>query len=278
MIMKNTFLVLIAIISLVACKDKDTSQLDRLKAESRTLIEYQIEKNKEIALFKAHLNDIQSNLEKIKSKEASLSAWVDDDDLENSGGILSDLETIQELMDENRFKIGKLNNILKGKDKKLNQYQTSLKIIQDDFESQGHRLETLSCEIADREIEIGLLALEQIKTLEAVEQLNNEMNEAWFAYGTFKELAEKDVAIKKGGILGLGAVKTLNEDFNQEYFTKVDIRNTEVIPLYCTEAKLLSSHPKDSYRFVGTDKIDSIKILDSEKFWATSKHLAIITQ
>lgn len=276
--MKNTILITFAIISLVACKENDNSQLERLRAESRTLIEYQIEKNKEISLFKAHLNDIQSNLEKITTKEASLTGWLDEDELSDDGGILSDLEVIQELMDENRFKLGKLNDLVRSKDKKLGQYQTSLMLIQEDFEAQSLRIEKMACEMADREIEIQLLSIEQLKTLDAVEQLNNQMNEAWFAYGTFKELVEKEVAVKKGGLLGLGAVKTLNEDFNREYFTKVDIRNTEVIPLYCSEAKLLSSHPKDSYRFVGTERIDSIKILDSEKFWETSKYLAIITQ
>ena len=72
----------------------------------------------------------------------------------------------------------------------------------------------------------------------------------------------------------IGKQKVLSEDFNSDYFTKVDIRELETIPLFRTKFKILTNHPENSYEILSdSEEIKTIKILDKEAFWSVSKFM-----
>ena len=75
----------------------------------------------------------------------------------------------------------------------------------------------------------------------------------FFAFGTFKELAENGVVAKEGGFLGIGKNKILQKNFNEDYFTKIDIVENRSIPLNVRKVKLISNHPVDSYKLIEED-------------------------
>ena len=61
-------------------------------------------------------------------------------------------------------------------------------------------------------------------------------------------------------------------------FKTVDITQTNTIPINSKEAKLVTSHPSDSYKLqVENDKVTNIVITDPDKFWKASKYLVILT-
>jgi galactitol-specific phosphotransferase system IIB component len=97
--------------------------------------------------------------------------------------------------------------------------------------------------------------------------------------GTYKQLKTKNVVEKEGGIAGLGSSEKLKSDFNQEYFTKVDITKVQNIPLHTKKAELITAHPIGSYEFEKNDKkvITNLIITDPEKFWEASKYLIVMT-
>ena len=105
------------------------------------------------------------------------------------------------------------------------------------------------------------------------------LNMGFFCYGTFKELESKGVITKKGGFIGIGKTEQLKQDFNTDYFTQIDITETQSIDLFSKEAKILTSHPTDSYELVGDeDSVDKLVILDPIRFWSASKYPVVIVE
>ena len=67
-----------------------------------------------------------------------------------------------------------------------------------------------------------------------------------------------------------------SNDFNKDYFTKIDIRIDKEIKLYSKSAEILTSHPSGSYTLAKDAKGQYVlKITAPEKFWSTSKYLVI---
>ena len=90
-----------------------------------------------------------------------------------------------------------------------------------------------------------------------------------------KELREHHV-ISNEGLPIIGKQKVLTEDFNEDYFTRIDIREVEEIPLFRPKYKILTNHPEGSYEMLnGEEDTKTIKILNKEDFWSISKFLVV---
>lgn len=63
---------------------------------------------------------------------------------------------------------------------------------------------------------------------------DKQLHTAWYVFGTKSELKEQKI-LQKGDVLK-------GNDFNKDYFTKVDIRYDKEIKLYSKSAKLLTNH------------------------------------
>lgn len=115
---------------------------------------------------------------------------------------------------------------------------------------------------------IDRLNKENAEKEETLIQQETELNTAWFAFGTKKEL-EKQNILEKGKVLRA-------EDINKEYFTRVDIRVRKNFPLQSKKVKVLTSHPAGSYELVKDDKDEyTLQVTDSKAFWSASKYLVI---
>ena len=79
---------------------------------------------------------------------------------------------------------------------------------------------------------------ESNRKTETINTQDKQLNTAWFAFGTKKELKRQNVLVKG---------KVLQGSFNKNYFTKIDIRETRELKLYSKNAKILTSHPTSSY-------------------------------
>jgi hypothetical protein len=80
----------------------------------------------------------------------------------------------------------------------------------------------------------------------------------------------------EGGFVGIGRNKKVKEDFNQEYFTRVDITKLKSIPVLRKKADIITTHPSQSYKIFGEKSVDSIVISNQKEFWSASKYLVIV--
>ena len=76
----------------------------------------------------------------------------------------------------------------------------------------------------------------------------------------------------------MGKSTKLKDDFNKEYFTKIDASQTSSINIGAKKAKVVTSHPSSSYKLIGDKKVERIDILNAEDFWSNSKYLVIIIE
>ena len=88
----------------------------------------------------------------------------------------------------------------------------------------------------------------------------------------------ENVVAKEGGFLGIGKTETLKSGFNKSVFNKIDITEVKSFPINGKKVELVTNHPQDSYTFEKVDEkqIESLVILDPEKFWNSSKYLVVM--
>jgi hypothetical protein len=88
-----------------------------------------------------------------------------------------------------------------------------------------------------------------------------------------KELKDKGLIDKKGGLLGIGRTAELNPDISTSSFTKANMTMLQALALNGKFAKMITQHPDKSYKITGN--ADSLLITDASSFWSESKYLVI---
>jgi hypothetical protein len=83
------------------------------------------------------------------------------------------------------------------------------------------------------------------------------------------------VISKEGGFIGIGKTTKVKDDFNKDYFTKINIESTTAINIGAKRAKILSSHPSGSYKLIGEKPVEKLEITNPQEFWSNSKYLVI---
>lgn len=237
---------------------------------------------KEAALqeFVTAFNEIQGNLNEIKEKEKIVTASSKSGDVKSKEeSIKEDIQAIYDLMSKNKNRIGSLSKKLKGANSKISGLEEMIANLQAQMDAKDGEIAELKSALEAKNIELSNIQM-NLETVEAESSSKTEkMNTVYYAMGTSKELKEKNVITKEGGFIGLGKSTKVKDDFNKEYFTKVDASQTASININSKKAKILTTHPSSSYKLVSTDKmVERIEILNAEDFWSSSKYLVIITE
>lgn len=234
---------------------------------------------KEAALqeFITSFNEIQENLNAIKEKEKIVTTASTKGDVKSKQGqIKEDIQAIYDLMAKNKNRIGSLNKKLKdsnlkmdGLEKMIENLQMSLDLKDGEIADLRAKMESLNIELSTLNTNYQALSSESAGKTEA-------LNTAYYAIGTSKELKDKKVISREGGFIGLGKTTTVSSDFNKEYFTKLDIEQTLSINIGAKKVKIITPHPKGSYKLVGEKPVEKLEITNPTEFWSASKYLVIV--
>jgi len=222
----------------IACNQEE---VDKLNQENANLESQTISKDSTINEMMATFNIIQENLDEIKRRE-NLVEINTDGDAERSLGrtekINRDLQRINQLMIENKNLIASLNKKSKASGAKLSEFERMIanlnKRVKDkdgEISRLKEELEGMNFKVKELNQSIDELALENMRKQKELEANIDELNTAYFAYGTYEELNSKNVLTKEGGFLGLGKQEALKDGFNTEYFSIIDkTKTTRIIP------------------------------------------------
>ena len=236
-------------------------------------------KDEVIQDFINQFNDIQADLNAIKEKEKIVSKSASKGDVKNSQDqIKEDIQSIYDLMMKNRQRLGAMSDKLKNSNLKIKGLEQMIENMQTSLNLKDEEIAELRTQIESLNIELSNLNT-NYKSLET--ESNNkteEMNTAFYAVGTSKELIEKKVISKEGGVLGIGKSTKVSQDFNREYFTKINIEKTTTIDLGVKKMKMLTTHPSSSYKVIGSKPIEKIEITNPKEFWSASKFLVIVVE
>jgi len=275
------------ILIVTSCNQKEKRQIDLLTKENEALRHESHSKDSTINQFFLLLNEIEQNLAEVKQKQQVISkntiqsGELKDDVREQ---IDQDIQTINELMDKNKRTISYLNKKLKESNMKIAEFermlaQTMQQIQErdDEIANLKEKLTELNFSIETLNAKVDTLTEDNIELTHKVTKQTEVINTGWYAFGSKKELLENGIIDKTGGFLGIGKTTKMKADFDNSYFKKIDISEFKSLDLYVKKAKIITTHPSDSYQLITgqNGNIERIEIDNPEKFWSASKYLVI---
>lgn len=293
--MKRIALLLVTACSLIlfSCNQAELQRIAELESRVDSLTVQSEQKDATINEFFESLNQIEENLKLITSKEQQISTEVRNNGTNNElpedgrERIAKDIIDINRIMSENHSKLAALTKKLKASNMKVAEFEKMIKDMTRRIEERDSTIQTLrdNLEVLNFSVDsltIALSGLDSVnkELIEQLEQQHVQINEAWYAFGSKKELIENQIISRTGGFLGIGKHNELKEDMLLDYFTKISIETTNEIPIFATKkgVEFVTKHPTDSYELTTNDEgaIVSIKITDKTKFWRQSRYLVVI--
>lgn len=236
---------------------------------------------KELALqeFISTFNEIQENLNTIKEKEKIVTKnTVNGDVKSKEDQIKEDIQAIYDLMGKNKSRINSLSKKLKDSNLKLEGMATMIENLQNSLNMKDEEITELKNKMESLHIELSTLNTDYKEVQDENDAKTAVIKTAYYAFGTSKELKEKNIITKEGGFIGIGKTHKVKEDFNKEYFTKVNTDETTTINIGAKKAKIITTHPSGSYKLIGEKTVEKIEITNAEEFWSVSKYLVIIIE
>jgi hypothetical protein len=285
------YLILMMLPALFSCgtgEKKQTAMEDSLsnvnkniKNELKDKEDLLADKDAAMTEFIKSFNEIQGNLNEIKAKEKIISVSSGDKEFKksNKDQIISDIQTIYDLLDKNKKKIAGLSKKLKNSNLKIEELELAVTNLTNQLADKETEITGLKSNLETLNVDFANLKVRYAEEEQESNLKTEKLNTAYYVVGSKKDLTKKGLITKKGGFIGIGKVEESSAVVDGNYFTKIDITQTKEIPIHGDKVRLVSIHPADSYKLVeGPASIDKIVILDAAKFWSTSKYLIITSE
>lgn len=282
--MKKILCLVLCVAALVSCINVNREK--ELEAKNDSLTIALSEKEEALNRTMQAIAEIQEGFRAINEAEGRVSiASQGDEGITEAQQLKEDILFIQKKMEENRKQIERLEKQLKASGAETASLRKVLENLRAELNSKVESITALQNELAQKNIRIAELdsavvmltgdvnALQKITEAQqqTIEEQINQLNAAWYVYGTAKELKDQNI-LKDGKVF-------VSTDFNKNYFTQIDVREDKVFPLYARRAKLLTVHPDGSYEFTKDDEKQlTLCILDAEAFWSVSRYMVIQTR
>lgn len=268
-------------------------KIESLQVRNDSLIQQGELRESSINEFLVALNEIQDNLNTIKLKENIISEQYDGNmemKKDAKEQINSDISAIYSLLTDTRSKLNDAKDKLGKSGFRIKEFEKmvdnlNLQLVQKDSSLLAMRteLENMNIQIASLNNDVTELAQWNSEKeviianqVEIIDNKNLELNTAYIAIGTKKELKEEKIITATGGFIGIGKAEKLNQALDEKLFTRVDIRNVTQITLPGKKQQIVTPHDTTSYTINEESDPRILQIVDKDKFWKSSKYLVVI--
>ena len=262
--------------------NKETNPVeDSLNAVTQGLQGAVHQKDSTLTEFVRAFNEIQDNLDIIKEKEKILTVSSKDPEMQKSekDQILDDLDAMYQLMEKNKQKIASLTGKLKKANVRIDELEKMVAHLTNQVLEKDIEIAALKEELSSLNVALKELFHSYNERVSESDAKTEQLNTAFYAFGTYKELKEHGILTREGGFIGMGRAEKLKDNFNKSYFTKTDITEMRSITLASKKARLITTHPSGSYELKGTNgKVEALVIKDPTEFWSISKYLVVVVE
>ena len=289
---KNYFIILLSATLFFQCNRQEREELqsrvatlEEAESQLRQEVQQQIQQEDSmLANFMESMSGIEDDLGEIRARELNIQLTKKNDLSPKDLGeqIRQDIQAIDSLLTKNKQVIKQLNARLRASLQEKGQLSTTATELKENLEQQLEEREqnliTLKTQLEEVQTTVVTLQTEVDSLIQLNEEKANALNTAYFVTGDFKNLKEEEILDKKGGFLGIfGGVKTLNDDFDPDKFTRIDIRETNQFSVEGKDVTLVTVHPSDSYEIDKEDSGEKVNLVvsDPEKFWESSKYMVM---
>jgi len=283
-------LFILSVVVLTSC-GQHKKEIARMQAKQDSISQLGVQKDASILEFMSSMNEIQSNLDSIKTIEKIVSVQTSNGSevkADSKKRIIAEIAEINNLLQKNKELTKSLQAKLRSSNIKNAEFEKMIAQLNKQMAEKdtaiaalNKELEGLHIDVAGLNQKIETITTESAQTIseknQAIEAQTVAMNTAYYAFGTKKELVEKNVIEKEGGVLGLGKSIKMKKDFNRDYFMKIDIREFKELPLNAKKAQVVTVHPAGTFHMTGgSKKVESLVIDKPEEFWKASKYLLVV--
>ncbi len=290
--MKRLLLILCTGLMAVSCVSRKSA--DRMQLDIDSLQRQVAAKEAMIEDVFASINAITENLDAIKAREGLLTLASEENPNENQLGRMNrDLEAIDRLLADNRNRIADLeqkaeqlkraNTKIRGLEKLITSLNSQVEeqhgeivALRTKLGTMSGEVERLNAEVSAKTEEVAQLHSEKQGLESRVEETTTELHTIHYLIAPEKQLLNDQVIDKRGFI---GRTPVVTETPNLALFTVGDTRLIKTLPIGQKDVTLITAHPEESYWLMESEQqkgvIESLVILDSEKFWSLSKILVI---
>ncbi len=280
-------LIFIALLSalLFGC-DNTKKEYEALRVRYDSLLSIGFTKDTALIGYLESFNAIQANLDSIKRAEMIITRTATGEEGTQPDAkeqINRDINMIYEMLQQNKKTIADLRSKLKKSNANVTALEEMINRMTRQIEEKDVEIAELRDKLEQMNIQIDILS-SNVESLTAesrakskvISEQTGELNTAYYVIGTKKELRANNIITMEGGFAGIGRNKKIKEDFNQDYFTRVDITHLTSIPVLHKKATIVTTHPSQSYTIFGDKRVDSIVIRNPKEFWSASKYLVIV--
>lgn len=269
-----------------ACNNKKEKEAASEFSATDSLQQIVAQKDKEMADMVTTMNDIQEGFRKINEAQGRITIERKQGEQSNRAHIVEDVKLIENTIRLNNDLINNLRQQVKASKSNNTELRKKMEESVAAFTAQiadlTKQAEDLRAELAKKDIKIAELGEQNANLQSNVNELSaqnetkartvasqdRELNSAYYVFGTKSELKEQNI-LKGGEVLR-------SNNFNKDYFTKIDIRVDKVIRLYSKSARLMTTHPEGSYSLDKDAQGQyTLRITDPTRFWSVSKYLVI---
>lgn len=292
--MKKLIVLFLGVMIFGACHNYK-KDVQKLEMEKDSLEQVTAFRDSSIASFLDDFSEIQANLDSIKQIEKIVSVQSGSNrelSANQKQIIIEDIATIHQLLQKNKELTSSLQRKLRNsniKNAQLEKTIAGLELMIKNMEEQlqekdvviaalTNDVKKLNVNIAELNQRIEDVENESQQKSQTIVEQTSELNTAYFAFGTIKELKDNGIIEKSGGVIGIGKTPILKKDFNRDYFTEIDIRDFDYLRLMTKKADIVTVHPVESYHFTGEKSVDTLFIDNAVEFWNASKFLVIVTK
>jgi len=280
----NKFLAVFATLVMFSCSSdvEQTSvndpEKDALEAENLRLKREMDELRDGVDSYAEYFNEVKANLDSIRMKQGLISKKIGSKERIDKADLLEDLNTLGALMTKNQQTINQLKKSVKNSNLQSDQMEKMIMSLTEEVALKNMEIFNLQQELETIDAAYTEVLDAYHDKVDELAQATEELNTAFFTFGTAKELKDNGVLTKEGGFIGIGKIRRLKNDFNKQYFTEINITKTKSIPLGVASAELLTNHPEGSYELVGEKNIEKLVIKNAKEFWSVSKYLVIVVE
>ncbi|RMG77070.1 MAG: hypothetical protein D6707_11620 [Bacteroidetes bacterium] len=284
------FFTILCVTLLYSCGNPELeNKVQTLEKQNRELqTELQL-KDSLTKVFGKTIQEIDQNIQTILTERKAIQVNIQNN-LENKKtvekSVIEKIQLINSLLYQNEKLIDSLSELLSQSKVQMVELKSTINILRREIEQKNNEIAQLKQELVKKNFKIedlnrtldSLMFEHQIQE-EVIAMQSKEISTAYYCIGSKKELLKNNIISKEGGVIGLGKTMKLSDDFNQAYFTEINVFETRLIPIFAKKAEILTTHPSGSYKFVTRDDIvQHLEIIDPKKFWKASKYLVIETK
>ncbi len=225
-------------------------------------------------------NEIQENLVAIGVKEESVRQQSGDPEIANNERemVLNEIRQINNLRADNVKKMTQLQDQMKNSGMKIIELESMVNRLMQQLVNKDAEIQSLQKELEQKDKDYARLFDAYQEKDYQMDLMKEDVNTAYYVYGTEKELLKNEVISKNKGFVGIGKKVRLKEDFNENYFTKIDKRSKKDFLISGDKIELISTHPTSSYDLIPIGENTKLVVKDLKSFWKVSLYLIVVVK